>query len=456
MVTSLKLSLALLLGASSALAAASCPGAPAPAYPLRVASGWSAMPVLGSLTRPRGVAVDTKGNLLVLERGKGITAHTVDGAGCVEKSKVVVDDPNLNHGIAVHEGGKKLFASTPDVAYEWDYDAGDMEVKNRKELITGMLGPGQNTRTLLASRKHSDYLVVSVGSGSNIDDGAFVTSTGRAQIRSFNTKNIDTSAAFTDDNHGKIMAFGMRNSVGIAEDREGTIHSVDNSVDDAYRVNIVTSQVVDIHQHNPAEKAYTLGDPTNANASFFGGAPYCYTVYNPADITDQSLKVGDYFALQPNSTFNDAWCQTNAAKPSLVLPPHVAPLDMKFGTHKDDNNLYIGLHGSYNADTTVGYKVIVVPGEYSGGRWVPASGVQTPSTDLLANQNEANCGTGCFRPVGLAFGEDGEHLYVSSDTSGEVFLVKRGNGAFGGFKNHPSHSVLTLAVALPALVWALL
>lgn len=96
-----------------------------------------------------------------------------------------------------------------------------------------------------------------------------------------------------------------------------------------------------------------VGQANSANESFFGGAPYCYTVYDPAPITDLSLQPGDYFALQPNSTFNDAWCSTNAAKPSLILPPHTSPLDMKFGVTKDDSNLYIGLHGSFDRETTI-------------------------------------------------------------------------------------------------------
>jgi len=371
----------------------------------------------------------------------------------VTESKTIVEDPNLNHGMDVHPDGDKIVASTPDFAYEWTYDANSMQAKDRRELISGMLGPGHSTRTLLIPRKNKNYLVVSAGSGDNIDEGAFQVSSGRAQIRVFDTTKIGgSSSPFTDDNAGKVMAFGMRNSVGIAEDSEGTIHSVDNSVDDAYRVNVVTSQVLDIHDNNPAEKAYALGSPANPNSTFFGGAPYCYTVYDTDDITDVSLKPGDYFALQPNSTFNDGWCASNAAKPSLILPPHTAPLDMKFGKG-DDKNLYIGLHGSYNKDTSVGYKVIVVPGSYQDGKWVPSNGVQTGSFDLLANADESSCGNGCFRPVGLAFVEDGNRLYVASDSTGEVFLVRRGNGALSGFKRHPSSVFLAV---LPALVWALL
>ncbi|KAJ3495403.1 hypothetical protein NMY22_g19943 [Coprinellus aureogranulatus] len=225
----------------SLAATISCKGAPAPAFPFKVADGWSATPILGNLSRPR----------------KGITGHKIDDNGCVKESKVVVDDPNLNHGIDVHPDGKTIVASTPDIAFQFDYNPDKLEAGSRRQLVTGMQGPGHNTRTLLIPRKNKDYLVVSVGSGSNIDESAFQTSSGRAQIRSFSTGSLGgDGSAFTDDNAGKIMAFGMRNAVGIAEDREGNIHAVDNSVDDAYRVSIVTNSVLDIHDDNPAEKAY--------------------------------------------------------------------------------------------------------------------------------------------------------------------------------------------------------
>lgn len=141
---------------SSLAATISCQGAPAPAFPYRVADGWSATPILGNLSRPRGVVVDTKGNLLVLERGKGITGHKIDGNGCVKESKVVVEDPNLNHGIDVHPDGKAIVASyvlcflpsssgvlispmhrTPDIAFQFDYNPDKMEATARKQLVTG-------------------------------------------------------------------------------------------------------------------------------------------------------------------------------------------------------------------------------------------------------------------------------------------------------------------------------
>lgn len=38
---------------------------------------------------------------MVLERGIGVTGHTLDANGCVTDSKVIVDDDRLNHAVDV-------------------------------------------------------------------------------------------------------------------------------------------------------------------------------------------------------------------------------------------------------------------------------------------------------------------------------------------------------------------
>lgn len=98
-------------GPTPTIPAGSCPGASAPVYGVNVANGWSATAVLGRLSRPRSIAIDTRGNLLVLEGGKGVTAHTVDANGCVTSSTLVIDDPTLNHGMDLTPSGNKIIAT---------------------------------------------------------------------------------------------------------------------------------------------------------------------------------------------------------------------------------------------------------------------------------------------------------------------------------------------------------
>jgi DNA-binding beta-propeller fold protein YncE len=77
---------------------------------MTVGTGWRVMGLLGRLSSPRGIAMDTQGHLLVSERNKGITGHVLDANGCVTSSKTVVQDNGPNHGIDVNPEGTKLFA----------------------------------------------------------------------------------------------------------------------------------------------------------------------------------------------------------------------------------------------------------------------------------------------------------------------------------------------------------
>lgn len=71
------------------------PTLPAPS----VASGYKAKLIANGLRSPRGIIFDTKGNLLVVEAGHGVTALTLNDQGndCVgvASKKVVINDSNV-------------------------------------------------------------------------------------------------------------------------------------------------------------------------------------------------------------------------------------------------------------------------------------------------------------------------------------------------------------------------
>ncbi|KAJ2916211.1 hypothetical protein MD484_g4181, partial [Candolleomyces efflorescens] len=402
----------------------SCPGAPQPSYAMTVASGWRFMPVLGRLSTPRGIAMDTKGNLIVIERNKGVTGHTLNADGCVTSSKTIIADNGPNHGIDFNPAGNQLYASSGDIAWVWDYNPDTMTATNRRTLVTGMYNWYHFTRTLLISKKNPNLIVISVGSNDNIDIPSFQQATGRAAIKVFDLRTLPSGG--TPFNSSQ---YGLRNHVGVAQDRAGIIHSIENSLDNAYRT--INGQNKDVHINNPAEKVYNLGDPENPQA-IFGGYPYCFTVWEPSDFTDKRFNVGDWFVQNPNGQYSDDWCNQNSVKPTVLLPPHSAPLDMKFGLGSD-TNMYAAMHGSWNRQPPQGYKVVYVPGRFSAsGEWSPTvdlAGTKNTWRDLLTNsKSEGQCASGCFRPVGLVFNPTGENLYVSSDTSGEVFMIKRNSG----------------------------
>ena len=108
-----------------------------------------------------------------------------------------------------------------------------------------------------------------------------------------------------------------------------------------------------------------------------------------------------------------------------MLPAHTAPLGILFyegpsfpvAAHGD---AFVSLHGSWNRDVPIGYKVVRVI--FEGGdrplRWEPLLEYAGPGD---------RAGEWPHRPVDLALGSRGE-LLVTSDASGVVLAIGWGGG----------------------------
>lgn len=394
-----------------------------PSHPLVAAPGWTAKAVLSGLSKPRSVLIDASGNLLVLQSGFGITGHKLKADGSIASTKTVVANSAFNHGMALSPDGKTLFASSSSTAWKWSYSSSTMTATSQKTLVTGMDNPDHVTRTLYVSKKYPDLLLVSRGSNQNVDFDSVDPAQGRAMIKIFSIKGAPANG-YDYTAAGRLFAYGVRNEVGLAEDAAGNIWGVENSADNVFRRkgNVTT----DVHIDNPGEKVHNFGDPSKGNGTFYG-YPYCFSVWNPSAFVPagDNFTTGDWFAqLLPSNYWNDTSCQTKATKPRLLFQAHSAPLDIKFGPN-GDNNLYVTLHGSWNRVPPTGYKVVTIPGKVSGGAWSPIAPLSSTTgyTDLLTNQDVNACSAGCWRPVGLAWQKGSKKLYVSSDATGEVFVM---------------------------------
>lgn len=77
-----------------------------------------------------------------------------------------------------------------------------------------------------------------------------------------------------------------------------------------------------------------------------------------------------------------------------------------------------------------GFKVVAVPFEKDGdGDFVPVAAADSDSgyDDILWTEDTSECSAiSCLRPVGLAFGEQGQ-LYLTSDAgnAGELFVLNK-------------------------------
>ncbi|KAL2043436.1 hypothetical protein N7G274_003743 [Stereocaulon virgatum] len=427
-----------------------------------VASGYQAALVATGLTRPRSIKFDNLGNLLVVQAGVGIESLQLqdNGGTCitVKSKKTVIQARTLNHGLALSQDGRTLYASSPEAAYSWDYDpATSTASKTNTTLVSNMTTEDHTTRTLLMSQKVNGTLLISRGSTSNIDLEAEVLSSGHSQIRAFNLLNI-TSKGYDYNTDGLRLGWGLRNSVGVAEHpNTGGIYSVENSVDQA------TRDGQDVHEDNPGEEmnfhGYLNGTVYAPQGSNYG-YPYCFAAWAPSDLPmNSNLTVGSQFAIgDQNNTINDTYCAEQTL-PRLTFQAHMAPLDIVFNNSGNDG--WVTFHGSWDRTDPSGYKVSTI--RFANGEPVAPANSNTSYTDIFANANNDVCPQNCFRPVSMAFDSQGR-MFVSSDASGEIYLVLRdeaSNGTIEGTGSSGSDGTKTsgadrLGSSFGALVFAAL
>ncbi|KAE9377177.1 glucose sorbosone dehydrogenase [Stipitochalara longipes BDJ] len=437
--------------------AATCNLKPSYSTPV-VSNGWQAHLVATGLRTPRGILFDSKGNLLVVQSGLGIIHLEFDDGGstCLDVSKktYLINSTLLNHGIAFSADGKTLYASSSDTVYSWSYDASAVSVGDTNQtLITGMSNDDHTTRTLLMSAKEPGTLVVSRGSNSNIDLEAEDINTGHSQIKAFDVSKLtSTSQPYDFKSDGRLLGWGLRNSVGVAEEPlTGGIYSVENSADEIDR------DGVDIHENNPGEEMNYHGFLNSSTENQGGnyGYPYCFALWNTSIPELGTMKVGSQFALSQNATINDTFCANERVSPRLTFFAHMAPLDIKF--LPNGTEAFVTFHGSWDRTDPVGYKLSTIA--FASGSPVAASDSLTAAVDIMANADNSKCPDQCFRPVGLAL-DSKDRVFMSSDATGEIYvLAKTGASATmtsGGASPTPTKKSAGVRLDILGWTWGLL
>lgn len=204
-----------------------------------------------NVSEARGIIFDSRGRLLVVQQGTGITALTLSNETCATLSSMttVLQNSSLNHGIEFSPNGSTLYASSANSAWSWTYNSSDASVSNPKLLVRNMGGTTHSTRTLHISPSRPNLLVISRGSDGNLDASAASISSGHSQVKVFDLNQVPSGGYdYTID--GGLLAYGVRNEVGITSDWRGDIWGVMNSADDLDR------NGTDISKDNPAEELH--------------------------------------------------------------------------------------------------------------------------------------------------------------------------------------------------------
>ncbi|KAK4186195.1 soluble quino protein glucose/sorbosone dehydrogenase [Podospora australis] len=405
--------LALLTPGVAAQSAGQCSGVTG-RYQPRMGAGYKYSVLATGLRQPRHIAIDSAGNLLVAEGGAQSVRRIVlrdQGDIVCAQSNSQLSGTNTNHGLALSADGKTLFTSNLASVFAHTYDASTGAIGASKQIITGMSNTGTHpTRAITTSRFSPDTILVARGSNGNIDTATTQQSTGRSMIKTFSiSKGMQTVHQYSSG--GEVLAWGLRNIVGLRENPvDGGIWSVENQMDDL-RLNSR-----DIHNDNPAERLSYHGQlnaTTNRYKGLNYGYPSCVPAWDPANVGVSNLVVGSLF--KPDGVPNANDC-ANRMTGRLHFHAHTAPLDIEFNANA--TQAYIAFHGSWNRNPAQGFRVMRV--DFKDGQ--PVADVSSRTAQIPVMENTGNCPNSCFRPVGLAFDAKGR-LYVSSDTSGEIYVI---------------------------------
>ncbi|KAK4234508.1 L-sorbosone dehydrogenase [Achaetomium macrosporum] len=399
------------------VAAQSCPGVTGRFQP-KMGAGYRYSVLATGLRQPRHIVVDSAGNLLVAEGGsQGVRRIVLQDQGNIvcAQSNTQIASGSTNHGIALSADGKTLFTSNLASVTAYSYDASTGQVGQGKQIVTGMSFQGTHpTRAIATSKWSPDTILVARGSQANIDTATTQQSAGRSMIKTFSiSQGLQTAHQYTTG--GEVLAWGLRNVVGMTEDPiSGGVWSVENGMDDL-RLN-----GRDIHIDNPAERlSYhgVLNDTSNRYKGLNYGYPSCVAAWDPQNVGISGLLVGSLF--KPDGVPNVAADEcTKRMTGRLHFHAHTAPLDVKFNLNS--TAAYIAFHGSWNRNPADGYRVTRV--DFRDGQPVHDVTSKTAQVPVMENSNVGACPNSCFRPVGLAFDAKGR-LFMSSDTSGEIYVI---------------------------------
>ncbi|MDO9505588.1 MAG: sorbosone dehydrogenase family protein [Hydrogenophaga sp.] len=365
-----------------------------------VPQGWTIKSIATDLKVPRQTLVLPNGDILVAE-GKGGGAPVLkpkdyiagiiksrgntsvkggdqltllrdaDGDGTYEGRWVYAKDLNAPYGLALV--GNSLYVANQDSLVRFEYVAGQTQATAPPVTVTKLPSAINHHWTKsLAADADGRYLYVGIGSNSNIGERGMALEENRAVVW-----QIDTSSGAT-----KTFATGLRNPTALAfEPASRQLWAVVNERDEL-GPDLVPDYLTSVREGE------------------FYGWPYAYWGPN----VDRRV--------QPQ---NDKLVQATV-RPDFALPSHSAPLGLSFVqagfATPFAEGAFIGLHGSWNRDVPVGYKVIFVP--FANGR---PSG---PPVDFVTGFQSDGKTMG--RPVGVTVDLKGA-LIVADDLSNTVWRV---------------------------------
>ena len=294
-----------------------------------------------------------------------------DGDGTYEGRAVFAENLNAPYGLALI--GNRLFVANQDSLVRFDYQPGAIRASGPPVLVSPLPAVVNHhwTKAMTAS-PDGRFLYVGIGSNSNIGERGMEVEEDRAMVW-----QIDSQTGAS-----RQFATGLRNPTALAfQPGINQLWAVVNERDEL-GPNLVPDYLTSVREGG------------------FYGWPYAYWGPNP------DRRVQPFKQEMVEQTI----------RPDYALQSHSAPLGLAFSTPAMGSQFaegaFVGMHGSWNRDTPVGYKVVFVP--FRGGR--PAG----PPVDFVTGFQAEGKTLG--RPVGVTVDPRGA-LIVADDLSNTIWRV---------------------------------
>lgn len=365
-----------------------------------VPQGYTITPIATDMKIPRQTLILPNGDILVAE-GKGGGAPTLtpkdliagiikkrgtssvkggdrltllrdaDGDGVYEGRAIFAEKLNAPYGLALI--GNRLFVANQDSLVRFEYQPGQIRASGPPVRVTPLPSEVNHhwTKAMTAS-PDGRYLYVGIGSNSNVGERGMEVEENRAMVWQI---DAETGAS-------RPFATGLRNPTALAiQPGMGQLWAVVNERDEL-GPNLVPDYL------------------TSVREGAFYGWPYAYWGAN----VDTRVKPAKPELVRAT------------VRPDYGLQSHTAPLGLSFsnaamgGAFAD--GAFVGMHGSWNRERPVGYKVVFVP--FRGGR--PAG---RPIDFVAGFQADGNT---MGRPVGVTVDPRGA-LIVADDLSNTIWRV---------------------------------
>jgi glucose/arabinose dehydrogenase len=372
----------------------------------------------GTFTEPRYIVTAPNGDLFLADSGAG-TIFILRGvapsgkAATIEKFATGLDHP---FGIAFYPAGPNpqyVYIGNATTIQRFAYKNGDLHATGAPQTLVPdipgyaqLRGGGHWTRDVVFT-KDDKYMLVSVGSGSNVDD---------ADTHPSEFHRADVLEYTPDGKFVTVYANGLRNCVGEAiNPTTGSLWCSTNERDNLGN-HLVPDYVTSVPQ-----------------GSFFGW-PWYYMGGHQDPRLPQPCANGtgpNPGLSKPLSDADAKDCKrvdlsSKVRTPDVLVQPHMASLEMTFYPTKEaigkahgafpaayDGGIFAAEHGSWNRANRAGYEVIYIPmkdGHASGEYDDFLTGFVTPDGQVWG------------RPVGVTVANDGS-LYVTDDGSRSVWHV---------------------------------